>query len=161
MASALGASRDQVAAAAAAHLTALAGLAGAIGSHNALLARSRARVAELGLRVKDDLVDGDEAHDEGVLDSGMGLRAGGVSWTVIPAPGIVSHGLREVFTDGHRGPFLATKYDFRAHEIERRPDGLAVPVLADVGAQLPSAAAPPAMPPRASVGDVMLPGTAA
>lgn len=162
MAAALGASRDQVAAAAAEHLRALAGLAGTTAEHNALLARSRARLAELGLRTRDDLVAAPAEHDEGVLDSGQGLRAGGVNWTAIPAPGIAAHALREVFTDGFRGAFQATRFDYRAHEVERRPDGLAVPELAYVGAVRAAAPPQPVMPPRASIADMTtLPGQSA
>ena len=56
LAAALGASRDQVAAAAAGHLRALAALASAVDAHNGKLAAGRARLAALGLAVRDDLV---------------------------------------------------------------------------------------------------------
>ena len=103
-----------------------------------MLARSRARLAELGLRTRDDLVAEGEEHAEGVLD-GHGVRAGGVDWTPVPAPGVVSHALRQVLdtAPGFRGPFAHTKYVWRAHEVERRPDGLEVPTLADAGAAMP------------------------
>lgn len=157
----LGASRDRVADAAAEHLQALAGLAAATGAHNALLAQSRALLAELGLRVRDDLVAEGDEHSEGVLD-GKGLRAGGIDWTPVPAAGVVSHALRQVLdtAPGFRGPFAATKYAWRAHEVERRPDGLTVPTLADAGLPVPI---PPAAVPveRMSVGDHLPPGQVA
>ena len=144
MAAALGASRDQVAAAAAEHLRTLAALASAAAEHNARLAESRARLAELGLRVRDDLVDDGAEHAEGVLD-GPGVRAGGVDWTPVPPGGIVAHGLRQVF--GQETPLhpLAEvgRFTWRAHEVEHRADGLNVPTLADAGAVAPEA------PPRA------------
>jgi len=87
MATALAASRDQVAAAAAEHLRTLAGLASAGSEHNARLAEARARVAELGLRVRDDLVDEGQDHAEGVLDAG-GLRADGTDWLPVDAGGL-------------------------------------------------------------------------
>ena len=132
-ASALGASRDQVAAAAAGHLRALAGLARAVESHNMLLTEGRSRVAAAGLQVRDDLVDEGEEHAEGVLDSG-GLRAGGVDWTPIPPGGIEAHALRLVFAALPPLHPLRDigKYRFRAHEVEARADGLAVPVDAGV-----------------------------
>ena len=152
---ALTASRDQVGALAAEHLRQLAALAAAAEGHNALLAQSRARLAELGLRVRDDLVDEHAEHDEGVLD-GPGLRAGGVDWTPVPAAGVVAHSLREVF--GAAGPLhpLAEvgKYAWRPHEVEARPDGLRVPTLADTGAVAPEA--PPRVIARGTpIADVM------
>src|SRR5690242_11973378 len=96
IATGLGASRDQVAAAAAAHLAALAGLSSAANAHNKLLAASRMQVAALGLQVRDDLVDEDAQHPEGTIDGG-GLRAGGVDWTPVPAAGLVANALTTVF----------------------------------------------------------------
>lgn len=134
IASGLTATRDAVAAAAAQHLKSLAALAVAEQAHNALLAQSRARLAELGLRVRDDLVDDGGEHAEGVLDS-HGLRAGGTDWTPIPAAGVVAHGLRQVF--GHENTLhplsQVGRFTWRAHEVESRPDELRVPTLADAG----------------------------
>ena len=140
MATALATSRDQVAAAAAEHLRQLAALASAAEGHNALLAQSRARLAELGLRVRDDLVDEGQEHAEGVLDS-QGVRAGGIDWTLVPAGGVVAHGLREVFgRESLLHPLSQIgRNAWRAHEVEARPNGLKVPSLADAGAVAPEA----------------------
>ena len=134
----LSTSRDAVAAAAAEHLRSLATLAGAAAEHNARLAEGRARLAELGLRVRDDLVDDGAEHGEGVLD-GPGLRAGGVDWLPIAPGGVTAHALRQVF--GGESPLhpLAEvgKFTWRAHEVEARADGLRVPSLSDAGAVAP------------------------
>ena len=141
MAAGLAASRDQVAAAAADHLRSLASLASAADAHNKLLAAGRARLAELGLAVRDDLVDvatGGE-HPEGTLDGGV--RAGGRNWTPVPAPGLVAHALLQTF-GSFRGPFAYMRHAWAPHQVESRPDGLAVPTLADVGVTLPPAPMP-------------------
>jgi len=153
----LSTSRDAVAAAAAEHLRSLAALAGAAAEHNARLAEGRARLAELGLRVRDDLVDEGQEHAEGVLD-GPGLRAGGIDWLPLPGAGVVAHALRQVY--GRESPLhpLAEvgKYTWRPHEVEARPDGLKVPTLADAGAVAPEA--PPRATPRsAPLADVLPP----
>ena len=144
MATALATSRDQVAAAAAEHLRQLAALASAAEGHNALLAQSRARLAELGLRVRDNLVDDGAEHGEGVLD-GPGLRAGGTDWTPVPGAGVVAHALRQVYgREGSLHPLAEVgKFTWRPHEVEARADDLRVPSLADAGAVAPEA------PPRA------------
>lgn len=149
----LAASRDEVAAAAAGHLRALAALSSAAEAHNGLLARYRARLAELGLRVRDDLVDEGQEHAEGVLE-GPGLRAGGVAWTPVPAPGVAAHALRLVFGGDFRGPFVATRHAWRAHEVWSRPDGLKVPSLKDAGATLPPAPPVPVLTSRPSIRDL-------
>ena len=137
IASGLTATRDAVAAAAAQHLKSLAALAVAEQAHNALLAQSRARLAELGLRVRDDLVDDGAEHAEGVLDNG--LRAEGTDWTSLPAGAVTAHALRLVYGDcGPLHPLSAVgRYRWRAHEVEQRPDELRVPALADVDALAP------------------------
>ncbi len=154
-ATSLAASRDQVAAAAAEHLRSLAALASAAAEHNARLAGARGRVAELGLRVRDDLAD--EDHDEGALD-GPGLRAGGTDWLPVPGAGIVAHALRQVY--GQESPLhpLADvgKYRWRSFEVEARPDGLKVPTLADAGATVPETPQPVVARP-APLADVMPP----
>lgn len=149
LAAGLSAGRDQIAAAAAEHLRSLAVLASVAAEHNARLAEGRTLLAERGLRVKDELADDGDEHDEGVLD-GPGLRAEGVDWTPAPAAGLVAHGLRLVF--GAAGPLhpLAEvgKFTWRAHEVEARADGLKVPTLADAGATVPEA--PPRVTARAT-----------
>jgi hypothetical protein len=151
----LAASRDAVAAAAAEHLRALASLASAAEEHNRLLAQHRTRLAELGLRIRDDLVDEGQEHAEGVLD-GPGLRAGGTSWTPVPAAGVAVHALRLVFdaAGGFRGPFSHMRGWWRAHEVESRPDGLKIPSLEDTGATLPPGPVQVVMPSRAAIQDV-------
>jgi hypothetical protein len=149
----LEASRDVVSAAAAAHLRALAGLAAASEAHNVLLSAQRAKVAELGLRVADDLADGAE-HREGVLEQG-GLRLGGRDWTTLPGGGVVAHALRQVYgQESAMHPLSqAGKYVWRAHQVEHRADGLQVPVL-----DTPAVPAPRTrLPSRPSVGDVLPP----
>lgn len=142
-AKALAASRDAVANAAGAHLKTLTALASAERAHNELLGQSRATLAATGLRVRDDLSEGQE-HSEGVLDSG-GVRAGNIDWTSLPAGAVAAHALRLVY--GGCGPLhpLSSigRYVWRVHEVEGRPDGLRMPSLADAGASLPEA------PPRA------------
>jgi hypothetical protein len=137
IAAGLAASRDAVAAAAGAHLRALADLARAVDEHNIKLAEGRAHVAGLGLAVRDDLIGEDQEHAEGTLD--RGVRAAGTDWTPIPAAGVVTHALRQVF--GREGPLhpLAQvgQYTWRPFEVEARPDRLKVPGLDDVGAVLP------------------------
>jgi hypothetical protein len=130
MATALAGSRDQVAAAAAAHLKALADLKALTDAHNQLLI-TRATVATLGLAVRDDLVDVDEGqeHPEGTMDGG-GLRAGGVNWTPVPAPGLVAGALLAVF-GVFRGPFASLRHAWPAHQTTTRPDGLHLPSLQD------------------------------
>jgi hypothetical protein len=152
MAAGLAASRDQLAAAAADHLRALAALATAAEAHNKLLGAGRARLAGLGLAVRDDLVDVDTGgeHAEGTIDGGV--RAGGVNWTPVVAPGLVAHALLAVF-GVFRGPFAGMRHTWPAHLVESRPDGLAVPSLAGVGVTLPTEAAP-ATPARVSVADM-------
>jgi hypothetical protein len=157
MAAGLAASRDQLAAAAADHLRSLAALASAAEAHNKLLATGRARLAGLGLAVRDDLVDVDTGgeHAEGTIDGGV--RAGGVNWTPVVAPGLVAHALLAVF-GVFRGPFAGLRHAWPAHHVESRPDGLAVPSLADADVTVPTAAVPVA-PPRAALAD-MLPAAA-
>jgi hypothetical protein len=154
----LAASRDQVAAAAVAHLAALAALASAARKHNSLLARHRAALAAAGIATRDDLVDADhgQEHPEGTIDGG-GLVAAGIVWTPVPAPGVAAHALRLVFDTavGFRGPFAFMRGWWRAHEVESRPDGLKVPSLEDVGAVLPPALPLAAVPQRALVSDLM------
>lgn len=158
LAAGLAASRDQVAAAAAEHLRALATLASATDAHNRLLAGAHARVAELGLRVRDDLcdVEAGEEHPEGVLDGG-GVRAGGVNWTPVPAAGLAAHALQQALGSGV-GPMhmaLIGRYVWRAHEVESRPDGLRVPSLGDVGAALPPVPPAAVAPQRPVVRDLI------
>jgi hypothetical protein len=158
MAAGLAASRDQLGAAAADHLRALAALAAASDAHNTLLATGRARLAELGLAVRDDLVDVDAGgeHGEGTIDGGV--RAGGRDWTPVPAPGLAVHALLAVF-GVFRGPFAGLRFAYPAHLVASRPDGLAVPSLADAGVTLPAVVVPDP-PPRVSVADVWPAGTA-
>src|SRR5262249_38480542 len=68
IAASLSASRDQVAAAARDHLASTVALAAAVDGHNRLLGEHRARLAELGLAVRDDLVDEGQEHPEGTTD---------------------------------------------------------------------------------------------
>ncbi len=149
IAAGLSASRDQIAAAAAEHLRSLAALAATASEHNSRLSEARGRVAELGLRVRDDLVDDGAEHAEGVLD-GPGLRAEGIDWLPVPGAGVVAHALRQVY--GRESPLhpLAEvgRYTWRPHEIGARPDGLKVPTLADAGAVAPEA--PPRAIPRST-----------
>jgi hypothetical protein len=130
----LAASRDAVAAAAGEHLRTLAQLVNAAEAHNALVTKSRDRLAALGLSVRDDLVDvaGGQEHPEGTAD--VGLRAGGVDWIPVPAQGVVDHAVRQVFRD----PLTQQgRFRWRPHETDQRADGLALPTLASVGAKLP------------------------
>ena len=153
MAAALGASRDRVAAASADHLRSLAALAAAADAHNELLAAGRARLAELGVAVRDDLVDvatGGE-HAEGTLDGGV--RAGGVDWTPVPAAGLIAHALLAVF-GAFRGPFAYMRHTWPPHQVAARPDGLNVPSLEDAGVTLPPRPALVVLPSRALVGDL-------
>jgi hypothetical protein len=137
IASQLAASRDQVAAAAAAHLKALSAVASAVAAHNRLLAASRAQVASLGLQVRDDLLDEGSEHGEGATE--RGLRLAGQDWIPIPPGGVEAHALRTVFR-GH-GPLHPLtgvgKYQWRPFEVEARADGLRVPSPKDAGAALP------------------------
>ena len=136
-ASALAASRDTIAAAAAEHLRAFAGLVAAAEAHNAALAGFRSQLAAKGLRVKDELVDEGQEHEQGAMDAG--LRAGGTDWTPVPAAGVAAFALRQVF--GAESPLhpLAQvgRFTWRAHDVEARPDGLRLPTLEDVGATMP------------------------
>jgi hypothetical protein len=134
IAAGLGASRDQVGAAAADHLRALAAVKAAVDAHNDLLTGSRAQLAALGLAVRDDLVDveASQEHAEGTLDGG-GLRAGGVNWTPIPAPGLVAHALVTTF-GRFRGPFASMRFMWPAYQTTTRPDGLQLPSLEDTDA---------------------------
>ncbi len=138
------------------HLKALAALTVAAEAHNARLAQARARLAELGLRVRDELADGGAEHDEGILD-GPGLRAGGTDWTPVPAGGVAAHALRLVFAGaGWQHPLAdAGKYAWRSFEVEQRPDRLKVPTLKDAGAVIPPGPPRPVMPERPSVRDMM------
>jgi len=158
LASGLAVTRDTVAAAAAAHLKSLAALAAAAEAHNARLAQGRARLAGLGLRVRDELLDEGQEHAEGVLD-GPGLRAGGTDWTPVPAAGVAAHALRLVFAGfGPLHPLAQVgKYAWRSFEVEGRPDELRVPSLKDVGAVLPPGPRPAVMPDRPSIRDLMPP----
>jgi hypothetical protein len=128
MAAALAASRDQVAAAAADHLRSLAALKTAVDAHNGLLADGRARLAAAGLQVRDDLVDVETGgeHAEGTTD--RGVRAGGVDWTPVPAPGLIGHALLQTF-GRFFGPFASMRHQWPAYHVESRPDQLAVPTL--------------------------------
>ncbi len=132
MGTALAASRDQVAAAAAEHLRSLAALTVAAAEHNSRMAEARAVLAAKGLQVSGDE---DAEHEEGILDAG-GLRAAGTDWTPLDAAGVIAHGLRLVFAAaGPAHPFAGIgRYTWRAHEVEHRADGLKVPTLADAGA---------------------------
>ena len=155
IAAALAVSRDQVAAAAAAHLQALAALSAAAAAHNEGLAAGRARLAGMGLAARDDLLAEGAEHPEGTID--RGVRVGGIDWTPVPAAGVAAHALRQVLdaVPGFRGPFAATKYTWRPHEVESRPDGLKVPTAKDAGVALPPAPVPPVMPARADLRDLM------
>lgn len=157
IASGLAASRDQLGAAAAAHLKALAALASATAAHNQLLAEGRARIAAAGLQVRDDLVDEGQEHAEGVFDR-AGLRAGGVDWTPVLAGSLEAHALRLVFGGYHPShPLQAIgKYQWRPHEVQARPDGLRVPVLKDAGT-VPAAPARVTGPARPQIKDNMRP----
>jgi hypothetical protein len=139
MAASLSASRSAVESAAVENLRTLAACASAVDAHNAVLARSRDRLAELGLAVRDDLADvSGEDHGEGTLE--VGARVGGVDWIPVPAGGIESHSLRLVFAGmGPLHPLAAVgRYVWRSFEVESRADGLRVPGLADAGAVLPA-----------------------
>ena len=95
-------------------------------------------MAELGLRVRDELAGEGQEHAEGTLD-GPGLRAQGVDWLPVPSAGVVAHVLRQVYGQENRLHPLAEedRYAWRPHEVEARPDGLKVPTLADAGAVAP------------------------
>ena len=153
----LSASRNQIAAAAAEHLRSLAALAAAATEHNSRLAEGRTLLAAKGLRVKDDLLDEGQEHDEGTLEA-PGLRAAGTDWLPVPAAGIVAHALRELF--GRESPLhplsQVGRYMWRSFEVERRADGLKVPTLADVGAVAPDAT-PRATARSAPLADVLPP----
>jgi hypothetical protein len=152
IAAGLGASRDQVAAAAAEHLRALANLAVAVDAHNGKLAAGRARLAALGLAVRDDLLPEGSEHPEGTLD--RGLRAGGVDWIAVQPRALADHARLQVFKDPET---QAGRFRWRPHELGQRPDGLAVPTLASVKATLPPAPAQAPIPPRPSVRDPTAP----
>lgn len=157
IAAGLAATRDAIAAAAAEHLKSLAALAVATEAHNARLAQGRARIAELGLRVHDDLADGGAEHGEGIIDT-QGLRAEGTDWTPVPAGGVTAHALRQVFAAAGPGHPLAaiSKYGpWRSFEVETRADGLKVPTLKDVGAVIPPGPAPMVIPDRPSIRDLI------
>jgi hypothetical protein len=130
MATAQATSRDQVAEAAAVHLSALAWLSRAVHEHNSELAGYRDRLAELGLAVGADFTEGTIAD---------GVRAGGITWTPACADGIVASALREVFPNpGPRNPLgLISPHHWLPSQVEARPDGLAMPTLASVGATIP------------------------
>lgn len=151
-------SRDAVAAAAVAHLRALAGLARAAEAHNAVLAAARARLATLGLAVRDELTADGEEHEVGTLER-AGLRAGGIDWLPVPAAGLAAHACREVFGGhGPRHPLAQVgKHVWRSHEVTARADGLPVPTLASAGAKVPPRAPRPVMPDRPSIRDGMAP----
>jgi hypothetical protein len=149
IAAGLGASRDQVAAAAAEHLRALANLAVAVDAHNGKLAAGRARLAALGLAVVDDLVAEGGEHPEGTLGRG-GLRAGGVDWTPVEPRALADHARLQVFRDRET---QAGRFRWRPHELGQRPDGLPVPTLAGVKATLPPAPVPVPIPPRPTIRD--------
>jgi hypothetical protein len=144
----LAASRDAVASAAAEHLRALAGLAMAVDAHNGKLAAGRARLAALGLAVRDDLVDTDrgEEHPEGTLD--RGLRAGATDWTPVEARALADHARLQVFKDPAT---QAARFRLRPYEVDQRADGLALPSLASIGAAVPQEPEVAAIPPRPSV----------
>ena len=93
-----------------------------------------------------------QEHAEGTLDGG-GLRAGGDELDACSCAGLVAHALMAVF-GRFRGPFASLRFAWPAHQTTTRPDGLKVPTLKDAGVTLPAAAAPVAMPQRASVGDL-------
>jgi hypothetical protein len=137
MAAGLGSSRDALAAALAEHLPALAAVVTAADAHNRGLAAAAARMGELGLRVRDDLVDeaAGQEHAEGLLDYAVrrGVRCGGVDWIPVDPAGVVAHALREAFASYGRGHPMADmgRYAYRPFEVEARADGLAVPVLKD------------------------------
>jgi hypothetical protein len=155
IAAGLRASRDQIAAAAAEHLRALAGLAMAVDAHNGKLAAGRARLAALGLAVRDDLVDEGQEHAEGTLD--RGVRAGATDWIPVDAGGVTAHALRQVFASyGPLHPLAEVgKYTYRPHEVQARADGLRVPSLANVKAVVPSAPVAAPIPDRPSIQDLM------
>ncbi len=159
IAAALSASRDQVAAATAEHLRALAALATAAAAHNALLAEGRARIAPAGLRVRDDLLDEGQEHAEGVHD-GPALRAAGTDWSTRSRRAASSPTrCGSVFADaGPRHPLAAFgKYLWRSFEVEAGPDGLKVPTLKNAGATLPPVPPRPVMPERPSARDLVAP----
>jgi hypothetical protein len=154
IASQLAASRDQVAAAAAAHLKALSAVASAVAAHNRLLAASRAQVASLGLQVRDDLLDEGSEHPEGTLD--RGVRVGGTDWIPIPPGGVEAHAARQVFASyGPLHPLAGVGKRWRSFEVEARADGLAVPSLADVKATVPQSPPPVPRPKTPSIRDLM------
>jgi hypothetical protein len=159
IASQLAASRDQAAAAAAAHLKALSAVASAVAAHNRLLAASRAQVASLGLQVRDDLLDEGSEHGEGATE--RGLRLAGQDWIPIPPGGVEAHALRQVFASyGPLHPLAGVgKGRWRAFEVEGRADGMRVPVLADVKATVPAAPVAAPVPDRPSIRDLMAPAS--
>jgi hypothetical protein len=151
IAAGLAASRDAVAAAAAENLRGLAGLAVAAAAHNEKLAAGRARLAELGLATRDDLLDIDrgEEHPEGTLGR-SGVRVSGVDWTVIEARAVADHARLQVFRDRET---QAGRFRWRPYELGQRPDGLKVPTLASVGASVPAGPPPVPMPKMPTIRD--------
>src|SRR5215472_10314790 len=97
--------------------------------HNKALAAAQARLSELGLRVRDDLLPEDAEHGEGVLE--RGVRADGTDWIPVDPAGVLAHALRLVFASYGRGHLMADigRYRWRPHEVEARADGLKVPAL--------------------------------
>jgi len=118
----LTASRDQVAAAAAAHLRALVALDEEVRHHNDLLQVERGRIAGLGLAAE-------HGEPEGTI--GRGVRLDGRDWLPVPADGVAANAVRQVFAyTGSRGLLSQLgRYRWRPGDVENRRDGLVMPVL--------------------------------
>jgi hypothetical protein len=153
IAAGLAASRDAVAAAAAENLRGLANLATVTAAHNERLASGRGRLAELGLATVDDLLDIDrgEEHPEGTLGR-TGVRVSGTDWTPVEARALADSARLQVFKDRET---QAGRFRWRPHELGQRPDGLAVPTLAGIGAAVPAGPPPVPRPKTPSIRDLM------
>ena len=122
-------------------------------------------MAELGLRVTDDLSAEGAEHPEGALIGSQGIRAEGTDWKPVQSGGVIAHALRAVFEPaGPSHPFACFgKYQFgwRPWEVEARPDGLKIPGLEDVGAAGARPPAPRVLPQRPQISDFMRPAATA
>lgn len=156
IAAGLAVTRDAVSAAALLHLRALAGVTRAAEAHNAALAKGQARVAELGLRVADDLVADGVQHPGGTLSGSPGIRVQGTDWKPIQPGGVVAHALRLVFAPGGvYHPFAKVGEHWpgwRPWELGR---GLKLPTLKDAGVAAMAVPPPRVAPPRMEVSDLM------
>jgi len=127
----LTATRDAIAAAAVKHMQATAELVQATEAHNQNLKDQHDRMAELGLRIRDDLLEGQPDHPEGCHDnlSGQGITLLGTTWMPVPAGGVVTHALVGVFavTRGQHHEFAGLGYRYPAHQVTSRVDGLVLP----------------------------------